>query len=250
MEMRRPYILTIAGFDPSSGAGITADIKTMEQLQCYGLAVQTANTIQTDKQFIACDWIAQQTIKEQLKTLLSRFEIEFIKVGIVENWKFLLECIGLIKQFQQNIKIILDPVLRSTTEFEFHGADESVLDEILAELYLITPNGQEIEKLYASLSVEETIKHISKKTNLLLKGGHNNEFVGQDVLYLQNKNRININPELKNCTEKHGSGCVLSSAITSYLALDFSLEESCRKGKLYTERLLSSNETLLGYHNH
>lgn len=249
MQTKRPYILTIAGFDPSSGAGLIADIKTFEQLRCYGLAVQTANTIQTDEHFVDCKWIDQNTIKQQLETLINRFQIKYVKVGIVEDWQFLLDCIKMIKQFQQDAKIILDPVLRSSTEFEFHSSNEVLFNQLLSELFLITPNYQEIQKFYANKSVEETIKHISSKTNLLLKGGHRNEFIGQDILYTTTNQEIEINPELTNCTEKHGSGCVLASAITSYLALGHSLEESCRKGKFYTEQFLSSNQNLLGYHS-
>lgn len=249
MAKVRPNILTIAGFDPSNGAGLTADIKTFERLKCYGLAVQTANTIQTDTKFVDCYWTEQITIKKQLEILLTRFSIDFVKIGIVESWEALLSCIELIKAHNSKVKIILDPVLHSSTNFEFHKENESVFDSILKHIFLITPNYQEIEKLYNNKTIQETITCISNKTNLFLKGGHRKENIGQDVLFTKEGQEFVINPKCKNISEKHGSGCVLASAITSYLALGFPLLKSCYRGKRYVEQFLSSNKTLLGYHN-
>lgn len=248
MAKVRPNILTIAGFDPSNGAGLTADIKTFENLKCYGLAVQTANTIQTDTDFFDCYWVTQTTIEKQLQTLLTRFQVDFVKIGIVESWEVLLICIELLKRYNPKVKIVLDPVLHSSTNFEFRKENENVFDLVLEHVFLITPNYQEIEKLYKNKSVEETITYISSKTNLFLKGGHRKENIGQDVLFTQQKKEFIINPKNKNISEKHGSGCVLASAITSYLALGFPLLKSCHKGKRYVEGFLSSNKTLLGYH--
>lgn len=244
----RPNILTIAGFDPSNGAGLTADIKTFEKLKCYGLAVQTANTIQTDTDFVGCFWVDENLIKNQLETVLAKFQVDFAKIGIIENKEVLLSCISLLRKQNPEVKIVLDPILHSSTNFEFHKEDENVFDEVLEHIFLITPNYQEIEKLSKNKSVEEMIVYISSKTNLFLKGGHRKDNIGQDLLFMKNGKKFTINPKVKNVYEKHGSGCVLSSAITSYLALGFPLLKSCYKGKRYVERFLSSNETLLGYH--
>lgn len=248
MAKNRPNILTIAGFDPSNGAGLTADIKTFEKLKCYGLAVQTANTIQTDTEFIDCLWVEQNIIQKQLEILLARFQINFVKIGIIESWEVLLQCIEILKKHNPKVKIVLDPVLRSSTNFEFYKENENLFDLVLKQVFLITPNYQEIEKLYKNKSVEETIKHISIRTNLFLKGGHRKENIGQDVLFTKDGRKFLINPKSKNISEKHGSGCVLASAIISYLALGFPLLKSCYRGKKYVERFLSSNKTLLGYH--
>ena len=89
----RPNILTIAGFDPSNGAGLTADIKTFEALKCYGLAVCTANTVQNDIEFKDCHWISKSVIKKQIEVLFTQFKIDVVKIGIVENWKILSEIV-------------------------------------------------------------------------------------------------------------------------------------------------------------
>ncbi|MGY3792154.1 hydroxymethylpyrimidine/phosphomethylpyrimidine kinase [Aquimarina sp. 433] len=256
---KRPNVLTIAGFDPSSGAGLTADIKTMEALKCYGFAVCTANTIQNDTDFEECIWIDKEVMKNQIAILFKKFSIDFVKIGIVQNWKVLNEIIDFLLKNNSKIKIILDPVLRSSSSYDFHSESEKLdhedrkddkkyFEEVLQKIYLITPNYEEIEKLYADKNIKETINHISGYTNVLLKGGHRKEMVGKDELYTKKGNCFTLNPKRNRITEKHGSGCVLSSAVAAYLALGFPLLKACFRGKRYTENVLRSNKTLLGYH--
>jgi hydroxymethylpyrimidine/phosphomethylpyrimidine kinase len=246
---KRPYILTIAGFDPSNGAGLTADVKTFETLKCYGFSVCTANTIQNDIEFKACHWISKTVILNQIEVLFKRFEINYAKIGIVENWKTLFVIVNKLQELNPDIKIILDPILKSSSNFNFHSDNTEKLDEILSKIHLLTPNYNEIQQLYPKKNIEETIKHIQSKTNLFLKGGHHPKKIGQDVLFLKTNTEFVFNSKATNCLEKHGSGCVLSSAITSYLALGFLLEKACKKGKRYTEKFLSSNTSLLGFHS-
>lgn len=245
----RPNILTIAGFDPTNGAGLTADVKTFEALKCYGLSVCTANTVQDDKAFFACHWVPTSIILNQIDVLFNRFEINFVKIGIVENWDILEIIINKLHSLNPEIKIILDPILKSSSNFDFHSNHSEKLDIILSKIYLLTPNYEEIQQLYPEKDISETIAHIQSKTNLFLKGGHHPEKLGQDALHLKNKKHFILNTRSKNCTEKHGSGCVLSSAITSYLALEFPILKACLKGKQYTEKFLSSNTCLLGFHS-
>jgi hydroxymethylpyrimidine/phosphomethylpyrimidine kinase len=77
----RKYTLSIAGFDPSAGAGILADIKTFEQCGVYGLGVCTAVTIQNDVEFEKVDWLSAESILSQIKILLKRFKVEVEKIG-------------------------------------------------------------------------------------------------------------------------------------------------------------------------
>ena len=248
MSIKRPYILTIAGFDPSNGAGLTADVKTFERLKCYGLSVCTAITVQNDVDFKECHWTSYEIIESQINILFDRFEIDFVKIGIVENWSVLNKIIDLLIRQNSKIKIILDPILKSSSNFSFHSDDSVEFDKILDKIYLLTPNYNEIEALYDDKSTLETITHIQSKTNIFLKGGHRSTNVGKDELYTKEGKQFVFNPKLKMISEKHGSGCVLSSSICSYLALEFKLIKSCYKGKKYIERFLSSNKSLLGIH--
>jgi len=246
---KRPNILTIAGFDPSNGAGLTADVKTFETLKCYGLSVCTANTVQDDVEFKACHWTPVAVILDQIEVLFKRFQINFVKIGIVENWETLSLLVEKLLELNSEVKIVLDPVLKSSSNFNFHSSNNEVLDKILSKVYLLTPNYNEIELLYPEKNIAETIKHISSITNLFLKGGHHPYELGKDVLFTSEGKQFSLNPKLENCSGKHGSGCVLSSAITSYLALDFPLLKACYRGKRYTEKFLSSNKSLLGFHS-
>jgi len=248
----RPKVLTIAGFDPSGGAGILADIKTLEALKCYGLAVCTANTVQNDTSFISCYWIDEAEVKSQIEVLFKRFDIAIVKIGIVQSWKSLNAILDFLIAIKKEIKIIVDPVLSSSSHFAFHSFEnkEEVyeFDTILNKIYLLTPNFEEIQKPYNDKNLEETIYHISGKTNLYLKGGHKEKAVGVDELFTKDGKKFTLNPKRNDISEKHGSGCVLSSAISGYLALGFPLLKACYRGKQYTEKVLSSNNSLLGYH--
>ncbi|GGX08017.1 hydroxymethylpyrimidine/phosphomethylpyrimidine kinase [Aquimarina muelleri] len=250
---KRPYILTIAGFDPSNGAGLTADIKTIEALKGYGLAVCTANTIQNDIQFKECIWQDIEVIKNQIEIILDRFAIRFVKIGIVQDWRVANQIIDFLLEKNKTIKIVLDPVLKSSSDFDFHDhlpASKSNIqfDQILDKIYLLTPNYPEIEKLYVDKTVDETVAYISSKTNLFLKGGHRKDTIGKDELFTVTGKHYILHPKAKKIAEKHGSGCILSAAITTQLALGFPLLKACFRGKRYTEKVLSSNTSLLGYH--
>ena len=168
----KSYILTIAGLDPSSGAGLTSDIKTFEAHNLYGLSVCTAVTVQNDVDFKSLHWIDTNVIIQQIETLFERFTIEVVKIGIVQNWQTLSVIIENLQQLNPNIKIILDPVLKASAGFDFHSEDDlDILDSVLDKIYLITPNYEEIQNLYPEKSIQETIEHICSKTNLYLKGG-------------------------------------------------------------------------------
>lgn len=247
--LKRPFVLSIAGLDPSSGAGLTADIKTMERLKCYGLSICSGNTVQNDKELSAVHWTPLNVMKAQIDSLFERFEISFVKVGIIENWLTLNNIVDYLLLKNSEIKIILDPVLSASSSFKFHATDGDEFAEVLKKIYLLTPNYLEFEKLIEGNSEQEGIANITSYCNLLLKGGHQkNNKKGRDELYLTNGKSFVFNPKREVVFEKHGSGCILSSAITSFLALEISLNKACYKGKKYTENALSSNKSLLAYH--
>lgn len=249
---KRPYILTIAGLDPSSGAGITSDIKTFEVHNLYGLSVCTAVTVQNDITFKDCIWIDKQVVLNQIELLFERFSISVVKIGIIESWEVLLEVVLLLKSYNSEIKIVLDPILKASAGFDFHKKqDLSIFEKVLQNCHFITPNYNEIKDLFPDKSIEETIEFISEKTNIYLKGGHRTGKIGWDEVYYSKIVKLNISPiTTKPIFEKHGSGCVLSSALAANLTKDIPLEDACKNAKLYTEQFLSSNKTLLGIHNY
>lgn len=249
MQPSRPYVLSIAGFDPSGGAGVLADCKTFEQHAVYGFGVCSALTVQSDDRFLSIRWLTAEQIIEQLRPLLEKFIVPVCKIGVIQSAQTLIAVIRFLKEHNPAIQIVWDPVLKASAGYVFHsGKAFHSLDAILASVTLVTPNYHELQQLQ-TLTNEVLVKNDRAVfCAVLLKGGHRPDAMGTDTLY-----------ELVDCTvmaagvnevhPKHGSGCVLAAAITARLAQGHSLPEACRLAKQYVETFLNSNQSLLGYHS-
>jgi hydroxymethylpyrimidine/phosphomethylpyrimidine kinase len=249
MSENRPFVLTVAGLDPSGSAGILADCKTFEQHKTRGLAIHTANTIQTENEFFDIEWTSLDFVLRSIKLLFDHYEIKVVKIGIVPSLAYLKEIILCIKRQAPTSRIIWDTVLKSTTEFDFMSVEnKSALLEILLQVDLITPNYTEIKKLFPDFTFDIKEPNKAIPTSILLKGGHNSKNLGTDYLYHQN-DVFTLDPTNSNCHPKHGSGCVLSAAIAAQLALGQDLQSACKNAKTYIEKYLSSTPTLIGYHH-
>jgi hydroxymethylpyrimidine/phosphomethylpyrimidine kinase len=250
MQENRPFAVTIAGFDPTGGAGVLADIKTFEQHHVYGFAVNTGNTIQTEKEFFQMHWTDQAFVLRSLDKLFKNYSIKAVKIGIVPSIDYLKKIVLLVKRLSPKTKIVWDTVIKSTTEFSFITIEnQTVLIDILEQIDLITPNYNEILQFSKAEKRPDLIAHeLSKQCAVLLKGGHNPLAIGVDCLYT-GKEIFPLAPNNTLVFEKHGSGCVLSSAITANLALGLDLKTACINAKIYIETYLDSNPTKLGYHH-
>ncbi len=249
MSTLRPIVLTIAGFDPTGGAGTLADIKALENHKVLGLAVITANTIQTEENVLAVSWEKQDFVLQQLTTILNHYKPEVVKIGIVQNCQNLLLYINLIKDKYPSTQIVWDPVFKATGSFSFtDNADEATLHSILNLIDVITPNYLEIHDLVQSKKdALEKACELSQYCTVILKGGHNENALGFDYL-IQKGNIQTYAPKKLSDFPKHGSGCVLSSVIAANLALGEPIEYAMYNAKRYMEKYLESNHTLLGYH--
>jgi hydroxymethylpyrimidine/phosphomethylpyrimidine kinase len=250
MSANRPFVLTIAGFDPSAGAGVLADIKTFEQHRVYGFAINNGNTIQTENEFFEMRWTDLAFVLKSLEKLFANYTIKAVKIGIIPSLEYLKQIIFTLKKLSPETKIVWDTILKSSTEFNFLSIeDQNTLFEILKKIDLITPNYKEISQLsIKEVDAKTAAFQLSKYCPVLLKGGHNPDEIGIDSLYIQN-NICKFLPKTNKCYEKHGSGCVLSSAITANLALGQNLKAACENAKIYTENYLLSNLTKLGFHH-
>ncbi|WP_316811593.1 bifunctional hydroxymethylpyrimidine kinase/phosphomethylpyrimidine kinase [Pedobacter heparinus] len=250
-QRNRPYAMSIAGFDPSAGAGLLADIKCFEQHQIYGFGVCSALTVQTDSHFLKNQWLDAEQIIDQLAVLLLKFDIKACKIGLIKNSRILLEVVSYLRQHAPDIQIILDPVLKASAGYAFHDWENSLkkLEPVLRQLDLITPNYPEMRSMGAQNEVLLTAKRWAAYCPVLLKGGHQHENKGWDYLF-EGADRHELRPEVDSIYQKHGSGCVLSAAITAQLAKGESLLDACLSAKKYTEKFLNSNKSLLGYHNY
>lgn len=246
---KRSYVLSIAGFDPSGGAGVLADVKTFEANKVYGFGVMSALTFQNDTDFEKVEWIPLEKIIDQISVLQKRFQFEYIKIGLIENLEILNQLILHLNSKIVNPKIIWDPILKATAGFDFHNEiNKKLLEEICKNIFLITPNMEEIRMLMNEKDELKGAKDLSKFCNVFLKGGHNEKNLGRDFLFTTDGKEFSFRAKQKVEVGKHGSGCVLSSAIIANLARGYKLHRACLRAKQYTAEFLNSNKNLLGYH--
>lgn len=240
----RATALSIAGLDPSGGAGLLADIKTFEQIGVQGHGVCSALTFQRADHLEGIRPISLVDIIEQLEVLLAHAQLAYCKVGMVADWDTLAGVVHYLHN--RHIRIILDPVLRASSGYEVHANVEG-LHSLWDKIYLITPNFEEMKALLGEDLRGPAGRALLGKTHIFLKGGHNVQRPGTDYLFKPEK-AIPYPPEKGGYHEKHGSGCILSAAIAAYLAMGNDLERACFKAKAYTAQALASSEGLLAIH--
>ncbi len=246
---QKSIILSIAGFDTSGGAGSLADIKTFESTGTYGMAVITALTLQSEKKIESIRWRNMKNIQKEIQFLMKHYHINHFKIGIVRDAEMLCEILHLLHH--KNTIITWDPILQSSSSNKiFNTRTLYEVKDLIKNIYCITPNIDESIILSGKDNINEAGLYLSQYTNVIIKGGHNKTETGIDYLYLKNQNYpIKIPAQTSfNIYPKHGSGCVYSSSLISYLAQGAHLEQAAIQAKIYTEKFLSSTKTLLGYH--
>jgi hydroxymethylpyrimidine/phosphomethylpyrimidine kinase len=249
MGKLRPVVLSIAGLDPCSGAGLTADIKTFEANRVYGLGIASAITYQHDTFFQKVDWTPLEKIMEQVELQKQRFHIPWIKIGLIENLNTLDRLLLYLRSELPAAGIVWDPVLKASTGYLFHPQTElSLVQAICKNIFVLTPNVPEAIELEETGQALENAKRLSVHCHVYLKGGHTDDKKGKDFLITKEGKCFSFNPKHKQVYEKHGSGCVFSAALTANLAKSTRLHRACLKAKDYTAAFLNSNTSLLGYH--
>ncbi len=232
-------VLTIAGSDCSGGAGIQADLKTMSAHGVYGMSVITALTAQNTMGVYDVLDIAPSFVKKQLEAVLDDIKPDAVKIGMVSNSK-IIEVISETLLKYEIPTIVIDPVMVSTSGCDLISIEAmtALSDKLLPLATIVTPNVPEAEKLSnISITSDENmieaarIIAIKTKGHVLIKGGHfgadANDLLFYDGQYKWFKHIRIDNPNT------HGTGCTLSSAIASNLALDKSLIESVECAKTY-----------------
>lgn len=245
----RPYALTLAGLDPSGGAGLTADVKTLEALGVMGLSVATCLTVQHEAVLTEVEPVGTSFIQAQIQLLFERYAIAYCKIGLVPSWSVLETLLDSLRAARHDVYIIVDPIFRATAGYDFHQ-NTLPSSAVLAKIDLLTPNENELRRLQQGTeSPTETAQRLAQTTcAVLYKGGHNKRQKGTDVLFTTDTSVV-FEPLIPVQFDKHGSGCVLSAAITGYLALGATLSDACRLAKDYTAYFLNSTSGLLGYHH-
>jgi len=232
-------ILSIAGSDPSSGAGIQSDIKTFSSLGVYGFTVITSITSQNTSKFSKVEPVSSMMIKSQIESIISDFSISAIKIGMVFNSSSIKTIYCKLKNF--NCPIILDPVLKSTTGGELieKNAINNYKKLLIPLAYVITPNIFEAEKLSGmkiktKKDLEESAQKIKKigAKNVVITGNSFDKGKISDYVLEDSKHYFLTGKKLP--IINHGSGCNYSSALTVAIAKGNNFSNAVKFAKEYT----------------
>ena len=241
-------VLIIAGSDSSGGAGIQADIKTVTALGSYAMTAITAITSQNTTGVKSIVPINSQDILNQIIFTSKDIKPDAIKIGMLHSSKVINSVINALNKIKIS-KIILDPVMiaKSGARLIDNKAINILKNKLIKKVSLITPNIPEAEVL-TNTKINSTDDMIYAANillnqgakNILVKGGHLNTTLMQDIFV--NKSEIIIFKNKKITTKNtHGTGCTLSSAITTFYSCGKTLKRSCELGVKYVNHAIGSN---------
>lgn len=239
-------VLTIAGSDSSGGAGIQADIKTMQANGVYAMSAVTALTAQNTTGVTGIMEVTPEFLGKQLDAVMTDIRPDAVKIGMVSSGKLIKVIAEKLKEYQIE-NIVVDPVMIATSGSRLisENAIATLQTYLLPIATVITPNIPEAEVLAGmEIAFEKDMIEAAKKINetyhcaVLCKGGHSlND--ANDLLY-ENQNAIWFHGKRINNPNTHGTGCTLSSAIASNLAKGYSLEQSIERAKAYISGALEA----------
>jgi hydroxymethylpyrimidine/phosphomethylpyrimidine kinase len=232
--------MTIAGFDPSGGAGVLNDIKTFHALDVYGTAVITALTAQNVKRVEDIHPVETEFIQKQMDLVLEEENIKYAKTGMLYSPEIIETVAQKISQYEMSL--VLDPVMvaGSGDPLSQKGIAETLKKHLLPLSELCTPNIFEAEllsglKITDEKDVVEAALKIGEICNVVVTGGH---LKGSDVLF--NGSIKVFRGELLESQNTHGSGCTYSAAATAYMARGCDLEKSLKKAGEFVRNSIKS----------
>jgi hydroxymethylpyrimidine/phosphomethylpyrimidine kinase len=253
----KTVVLTIAGADPSGGAGIQRDLKTFEDFGLNGFSAITALTAQNQKRVKAIFPIPASFVVQQVETLLEEYRIDIVKLGMLAKGDIVLALTRLFKKAKFQ-KIVVDPILVSSSGYPLLDNKGIILlkERLLPFTTMVTPNLSEAAILAGmrSVSTLEEMKLAAVRIKklgpefVLVKGGHLKEVRSQesgvrrknekalDILYDGKRFKTFSAPRINK--DIHGTGCILSSAIAAGMAKGFKIYDAVKKAKIYTTKII------------
>lgn len=247
MSKQYKRALTIAGSDPSGGAGIQADLKTFSACGCFGtsaiVAVVDENTVGvTGVHPIPVDFVAGQ-----IRSVLDDIGTDAIKIGMLHSSELIRSVKDTLSNY--NIKnIVLDPVMVATSGDKLlqDEAIQTLKDILVPFVRIITPNIPEAEILIGEkINAQEDLPEIAKKlsfdrsVSVLLKAGHLTDNVLTDIFYnAETDEVIELTSQRIYTKNTHGTGCTFSSAIAAFLAKGLEMNNAVRKAKEYMNKAI------------
>ncbi len=263
MAEQPPVVLTIAGFDPSSGAGITADIKTIAAHGCYGVACITAMTVQSTSGVKRVAPADPALVSETLEELVSDIEIATVHIGMLGSAKVAKAVADFLSGPSKGTSrpgksrlpnIVLDPILKSSSRADLLDAAGAriLIDHLLPLCEVVTPNvdeaaaitGMKVQELDEMKAAAAKLHEMGAST-VVITGGHLDKAI--DLLSFQTKTGIEqeifkAERQRSNCT--HGTGCAFATSMACHLALSRGIAEATLLAKTYVSAAISNGHPL------
>jgi hydroxymethylpyrimidine kinase/phosphomethylpyrimidine kinase len=239
LDNEKPVVLTIAGLDPSGGAGIVADIRTIAAFSCFPAAAITSITFQNAQRVFGAEHQTAAVLRAQVEPIVADARVAAAKTGMLPTAEIVKEVVRLFREEELPAPVV-DPVMVSTSGHDLIGdeAFQILQNDLLPVARVVTPNIPEAERLvgFAIRSeadmrrAAEAIQSLGAKA-VLVKGGHRGD--ATDILLDETGNYTEFREEYIEAGDVHGSGCTLSAAIAASLAKGLTLKDAVGAAKKY-----------------
>jgi hydroxymethylpyrimidine kinase/phosphomethylpyrimidine kinase len=246
-----PVALTIAGFDPSGGAGVVADIKTFTAFDCFAVAAVTSLTFQNTVGVFGAAHQTAETVRAQVEPVIEDFRVACAKTGMLPTREVIREVARLFRETELPAPVV-DPVVRSTSGYDLIDDDAlaALVKELLPMARVLTPNIPEAERITGlRIEDEEGMRRAALAMRkmgaraVLVKGGHlrikaeggeETESAQTALDLLDDEGRVSVfRGEWIETTSTHGTGCTLSAAIAACLGRGLSLDKAVETAKRF-----------------
>lgn len=244
-----PVVLTIAGSDCSGGAGIQADIKTISALGGYAASAITALTVQNTTGVHAVYPVPAEVVRGQIEAVMEDLHPRGVKIGMVDELITVRAIADCLRKYAPE-HVVFDPVMVSSSGRKLMSdeAIRAIQKELFPLTTLITPNLDEVAVLIGQRPAgTEEMQHTARvlselyETAVLIKGGHLEGDEMQDVLFGNGNSYIYKEKKIVS-KNLHGTGCTLSSAIATYLALGHNMKEAVYEAKTYVSKAIDAGK--------
>jgi hydroxymethylpyrimidine/phosphomethylpyrimidine kinase len=254
-----PTVLTIAGSDPSGGAGIQADLKTFTAAGVYGASVITALTAQNTRTVSGVMPVPADFVKQQMDAVFDDIRIDIIKLGMLPN----AAVCQVIAPYLADVPVVCDPVMITTSGCRLidDPAVAALISHIIPKSDYLTPNYDELNTLYGkkidtvSAAGRDLLARFDNLSGIILKGGHvdTDQPEVTDLLLFEEKDRIieitQTSPRYPT-RNTHGTGCTFASAFAAFLAKKHETAAAFKKAVTFTNRLIAlSQDSPIGQGN-
>ena len=251
--------LTIAGSDPSGGAGIQADLKTFSACGCYGMSAIVAVVDENTVGVTGVHPVPVEFVTGQIRSVLSDIGADAVKIGMLHSSELIRAVKSTLEEFDMR-NVVLDPVMVATSGDKLlqDEAVETLQRELIPYVRVITPNIPEAEILLGrKTESQEQLPDLARELSLdgrvsvLLKAGHLTDEELIDVFYDAESDRtVELRSQRLATANTHGTGCTLSSAVAAFLAHGYELTEAVRRAKAYIDAAIRAGADYAIGHGH